>query len=476
MFHTRSDSEPRGQVLVIVAVAFTAMMALLAVLFDGANGMVTRRDMQDAGDAAALAGANIVQVGTPRGCATVAGGTTPRASIVAAVNASLAINLPWYDVTTASITCPSGNENQAVAVELSATAPKFLGGFVGGQIQVSTRSVALNKIINTTQYSIVQLDPGNSSWPNGRRGCPSVLLSGGPTVVLQATMHVNSNCTAGNGGALSTNGNGGSLTMQNGAPINLVGGYAAGSMTISPAPTTGASPIADPLLNLPPVDTASMTVRSASRLILSNVTQILEPGIYRGGIELRNSSVALLRPGIFVIEGGGFAIGSQAKVISISATVSTPNYSNWAGDCPVNACGVMIYNKAGGSTAMGQISVAAGATLKLRAYDPDAMSGNGVADFENILIWQSASPVPTATYEQPVLALKGGGNVDIRGTVYAPSARVEMGGNSGGSGGDVVNLTLQFISWDLEFRGNSSFTFYFNDAEFVRPIDYGLVE
>jgi hypothetical protein len=475
MFQIRSDSESRGQVLVIVAVAFTAMMALLAVLFDGANGMVTRRDMQDGGDAAALAGANVVQVGTPRGCATSPGGTTPRASIVAAVNASLAINLPWYDVTTASITCPTGQENQAVAVDLSATAPQFLGGFVGGRIQVSTRSVAVNRIINTTQYSIVQLDPGNPGWPNGRRGCPSVLLSGGPTVVLQATMHVNSNCTAGNGGALSTNGNGGSLTMQNGAPINLVGGYAAGSMTISPPPTTGVTPIADPLLKLPPVNTGPMTVRSASHLTLSNETRILEPGIYRDGIELRNSSVALLRPGIFVIEGGGFDIGSQAKVLSISTSVSTPNYSNWAGDCPVDACGVMIYNTSG-STALGQFSVAAGSTLKLRAYDPDAMNGTGVADFENVLIWQSASPVPTAAYEQPIVRLNGGGNVDIRGTVYAPSAKVEMGGNSGGSGGDVVNLTLQFISWDLEFRGNSSFTFYFNDAEFVRPIDYGLVE
>lgn len=474
MFHIRTDSEPRGQVLVIVAVAFTAMMALLAVLFDGANGMVTRRDMQDGGDAAALAGANVVQVGTPRGCATSTGGTTPRASIVQAVHDSLAINLPWYDATTASVTCPAGHENQAVAVELSAAAPQFLGGFVGGQIQVSTRSAAVNKVINTTQYSIVELDPGNPSWPNGRRGCPSVLLSGGPSVTLQAAMHVNSSCTAANGGALATNGSAASLTQASGHPINLVGGYAPGALTINPAPVTGADPIPDPLADLPPVTVTN--VEQPNKLILNNETQILLPGIYRGGIELRNSSVALLTPGIYVMDGGGLAIGAQAKVLSISSSVTTPNYANWAGDCPVDACGVMIYNTSSPGRPMGQISVAAGSTLKLRAYDPDAMAGNGVADFENILIWQDANPVPTATYEQPILELNGGGNVDIRGTVYAPSAKVEMGGNSGGAGGDTVNLTLQFISWDIEFRGNSSFTFFFNDAEFVRPIDYGLVE
>jgi hypothetical protein len=474
MLRTRS-SEPRGQVVVIVAVAFTAMLAFLAVLFDGANGMVMRREMQNAGDAAALAGANVIHTGTPRGCSATAGGTTPRATVANAVRDSLADNLAWYDPATATITCPSGKENQAVSVELSVTAPRFFGGIVGGEITVSTKSSAVNRLITATRYSVVQLDPGNQSWPSGRRGCPSVLLSGGPSVTLQATMHVNSTCTAANGGALATNGGAGTLTMQNGAPIRLVGGYSPASLTISPAPQTGAEPVADPLADLPPVSTSGMPVRESSRLVLSNTTRILEPGIYRGGIELRNSSVALLRPGIYVIQGGGLSIGAQASVLSISSSAASATAANWATNCPVNACGVLIYNTSG-STALGQLSVAAGSTLKLRAYDPDAMGGSGIPDFENILIWQDANPVPTSTYAQPTVQLNGGGNVDIRGTVYTPSAKVEMGGNSGGSGGEAVNLTLQFISWDLEFRGNSAFTFYFSDDEFARPLEYGLIE
>jgi hypothetical protein len=472
MTDIRSTTEPRGQVLVLVAIVFTAMLTLLAVVFDGANAMVIRRDMQDGGDAAALAGANVIQSGSPRGCSEVAGGS-PRAVVAQAVRDSLAENLPWFDASAAVITCVTGYENQAVAVDLSTIAPKFFGGIVGGNIEVNTRSAAVNRVITGTRYSIVELDPGNSSWPNGRRGCPSVLLSGGPTVTLQATMYVNSTCTAANGGALGTNGNGGSLTMQNGAPIRLVGGYSPGAMTISPAPVTGVNPIPDPLGHLPPVDTAGMTVH-AGRIVLSNETRVFEPGRYQGGIELRNSSVALLHPGIYVFEGGGLEVGAQAKVLSVSSGVSTVP-SDWSAACPVNACGVMLYNTSG-STAMGQISVAAGSTLKLRAYDPDAISTGGVADFENILIWQDANPVPTISYEQPIVRLNGGGNVDIRGTVYAPSAKVEMGGNSGGSGGESVSLTLQFISWDLEFRGNSAFTFFFNDEEFARPLDYGLVE
>ena len=469
--------EPRGQVVVIVAVAFTVMLAFLAILFDGANGMVTRREMQDAGDAAAVAGANVIHVGNPRGCAASAGGS-PRATVANAVRTSLTENLPWFDASSAVITCLSGYENQALSVELSTTAPRFFGDIVGGQITVSTRSSAVNQYITGTRYAVVELDPGNPSWPKGRRGCPSALLSGGPVITLQATMHLNSACTAASGGALATNGSAGSINMTGDAKVQMVGGYAAGPLTITPAPVTGALPVADPLGNLPPMATTGMTVTNG-KVILNNQTQVLDPGVYRGGIELRNSTVALLRPGIYVIEGGGLQVGAQAKVLAVSSSVSTPS-ADWATtDCPIDRCGVLLYNTgtASGADAMGQISIAAGATLKLRDYDPDAIPAGTtpIADYENLLVWQSASPVPTATYAQPVVSLNGGGTVDIRGTVYAPSAKVEMGGNSGGSGG-AVNLTLQFISWDIEFRGNSTFTFYFSDNEFARPIDYGLIE
>jgi hypothetical protein len=51
-----------------------------------------------------------------------------------------------------------------------------------------------------------------------------------------------------------------------------------------------------------------------------------------------------------------------------------------------------------------------------------------------------------------------------------------MGGGSGGSGGSTINLTLQFIVWDLEISGNSTFHFVYDGNEFTRPPDYGLIE
>jgi hypothetical protein len=70
--------------------------------------------------------------------------------------------------------------------------------------------------------------------------------------------------------------------------------------------------------------------------------------------------------------------------------------------------------------------------------------------------------------------LNGGGSVDLSGTVYAPSALVQVGGGSGGSGGG-TDVTLQFITWDLSFQGNSTFYFHYQEEFFAKPTDYGLI-
>jgi Putative Flp pilus-assembly TadE/G-like len=479
---SRRRAGERGQVLVLFVLGLVAMLAVGALLLDGANALVTRRRLQNAGDAAALAGANVLQAqGSAHVCSTIS--STPpgaaRADIVAAVNASLAVNLPWLAAGNISVSCAQEAlyANQAVTVDIAVNSSNFLGSAIGyGGTVVSTSSTALNGQIAGSNYSVVLLDPSNASWPNQRRGCPSFLISGGPTITFGGSIIVDSACTAANGGALATNGNSATVTFAAGKAPYVVGGYAAGSLTMTPAPVTGAAYVADPLLDIEPVNYASMTVRSASRLVLNNTTMVLQPGVYTGGIQLRNSSIALLRPGIFVFDGGGFDVGAQASVCSISTTSIATNCSSFATECPDLTCGVLLYNRgtASGAAAMDQITAGAGATVKLRAYDDRAMAGVGF-EYRNLLIWQSASPVPSSTYAQPVVQLQGGGTVEMSGTVYAPSAKVSMGGGSGGSGGN-TNLTLQFIAWDLEMSGNSTFVFNYSDADFAKPKDYGLVK
>ena len=489
---TVPDARASGQILPLFCFSLVVLLAIGALLIDGAGTLVLRRKLQNAGDAAALAGANTLQaVGSQHVCSTASFSPpgAPRQDIVDAIMASLATNMPAISSSQVLITCPDGYENQAVRVDLRMPSTSYLSATIGlGAATVATTSAAINGQVVGSNYSIVLLNPSNALWPNARNGCPSFLISGGPTLTFDGSVMVNSACTAANGGAMATNGGAATVTIASGRSIRLVGGYSPGPLTITPAPTTGAKALTDPFVNLESVPYGSTActssaqaqpacVRSASRLILSNQTMVLNPGVYTGGIQLRNSSVALLRPGIYIFDGGGLDVGAQAALCSISASSTATDCSTFATDCPDTTCGVLLYNRGTsiGLSAMGQVSIGAGATLKLRAYD-DRANNNQYYEYRNLLVWQDKSPAASLLYAQPVVQLSGGGNVNISGTVYAPQAKVQMGGTSGGQAGGTIEMLLQFISYDLEIFGNTAFHFSYSDSEFVVWTDYGLIQ
>lgn len=481
----RPSTDERGQVLLIFAFAFAIIIMFLALLFDGAQGLVLKRQLQNASDAAAMAGANIVQAISPRGCSADPGPPPldPQALVVAAVQASVAANLPGFDPAKVDVTCPDGWENGAVKVQLGAESPTFFGSiFGGGPLVVNSESAAVNGMSSSSRYSMVLLNPSNLGWPPGRDGCPSMLLSGGPTAQFDSAIYINSTCTAANGGALSTNGSAATLTMGGGQLIRIVGEYQAGSLTISPLPLEHQDDKDDPFVNIAAPPISSMPVISNSTLIQNGGSIVLSPGVYRGGIELRSTAKAYLRPGIYVLDGGGLSVGAQTQVYTIHAGASSATQATWDTiDCPDGFCGALIYNTgtATGSPnqKLGQIKISAGAVVMLRAYNPDIdSSAFKNEEYRNLLFWQSKLPVPTNSYAQPVVQLIGGGGVEMSGTIYAPSAKVDMTGTSGGGSGGTVDLTLQFIVWDLNLSGNASFHFRYSAEAFARLTDYGLVE
>ena len=467
----------RGQILPLFVFSLVVVLALAALLFDGANTLVMRRKMQNTGDAAALAGSNVIKATGSIGTCSASPGGSPRQDVRDAVLASIAANWPGFPVGSTTISCPTAWGDQAVKVDLGMASTTYFIGAIGGSAPiVATTSTAVNGQVTGTNYSIVLLDPANPSWPNARRGCPAFLVSGGPTINFDGSVYVNSACSSGSGGAIGTNGNSASINFASGKKFYLVGGYNPGPLTITPAPVLGVTPLADPLAFLPPVPWATMPVQSTSKLILNNTTQVLQPGVYQKGLQLKNHSVALLRPGIYVFDGGGLDVGAQASLCSITATSTATDCSTYSSECTDANCGVLLFNRgaASGVSAMGSISFGAGATVKLRAYD-DRANGGAYSDYRNMLIWQDATPTVSSSYEQPVIAFTGGGTADLSGTIYAPGARVDMGG-SGGGGGGVLDLTMQFIVWDITMNGNVTFHYVFNEADFVRPTDYGLVE
>src|SRR6266568_5575949 len=106
------NKDERGQVLVIFAAAFVVLIMMLALLFDGARGVVLRRQVQDASDAASLAAANDIQGTTAqgiskKGCSATAGPPpgAPQAWVIAAAKASVSQNLPGFNLAKVVVTC-----------------------------------------------------------------------------------------------------------------------------------------------------------------------------------------------------------------------------------------------------------------------------------------------------------------------------------------------------------------------------------
>src|SRR5258706_12465371 len=134
-----NERREAGQVLVLFAIALTAILIALALLFDGAQSLVLRRQLQNSADSGALAGANIVQNGTCTSVRVSSTATDGSNDIYLAVRAKIVQNLGW---TTAraeaalTVTCATDQswyQGYAVTVTLNDTSPTDFGASAGTQ-------------------------------------------------------------------------------------------------------------------------------------------------------------------------------------------------------------------------------------------------------------------------------------------------------------------------------------------------------
>jgi Putative Flp pilus-assembly TadE/G-like len=484
-----------GQVVVLFAMSLVVLVGLASLLYTGAQSLVMRRELQNVGDAAALAGANVL-LKFPKGCSADGSiGGSPKADVTAAVRNSVSTNLPSYNLANVGITCPTtlpsgaSSKNMSVLVTLNGTTPAFFGGLAGSGIAVSTRSAAVNGQVSGNKYSLIMLDPSDLAWGGSYNGCPSFLIGGGISANFEGSIWVDSTCQVAGSyvGAMDANGGSATVTTTNGAQIHLAGEYHKQNLTISPAPLENVRPlIGDPLASLAdPTSVATLTSYTQSNVCkgANKNPCVLQPGIYTGGINTGAGDTIYMKPGLYVMKGGGFNIG-PSSVYSIPSTKNSTTDATWATDCPLTStnCGVLIYN---GPDATGlwtnnkdTIGIGSNATVKLRAYNhlSDTTNGTALEQYDHLLFWQSRTPAATSSKPQPTVTLGGGGSVILSGTIYAPQAQVKFGGTSGGGGGGFNDITIQFICWDLQLQGNNSFNFQYVSDQFTTPPAYGLIQ
>src|SRR5262249_15560899 len=87
---------------------------------------------------------------------------------------------------------------------------------------------------------------------------------------------------------------------------------------LTPTPTTGVSPITDPLAYLVPPASAPYTCAKDKQDFSPKGDSTLDPGVYCGGIQVGSNSNYTLRPGTYILVGGG--ISTQSTNSSIRGT------------------------------------------------------------------------------------------------------------------------------------------------------------
>jgi Flp pilus assembly protein TadG len=272
-----NNKSEAGQVLILAALSLVVLMGLLGLGIDVGYLRHMRTKMQQAADAAALAGASELNYGDWTAAADNDAGSN------GFTNGS--------NGTTITVNDPpqyggyAGNAN-AVEVIIQQPEPTFFMSVLGfTKVNVAARAV-------------------------GYSGAPSknclISLAVDASVGINVNADVDLLCGIAANSALNITG---SLT----APlIGAVGALLGGGST-STTPVTGIPPLSDPLAYLTPPAVGGCTY---SNTVISGRSNLV-PGVYCNGITINSGASAIFSPGLYIINGGSFTVDSGATVTGI---------------------------------------------------------------------------------------------------------------------------------------------------------------
>ena len=471
----RSD----GQVLVIFAFGMVGILAVAALVFDVGQNLFERRKQQDASDAAALAGARWLPTTGCKARSSVA--NCPEAYAAAMdlalthgyVSSQVAINIP-------PTSGPFAGLPGHLQVAISSNRGSYFAGVVGiSSFRIGASAVAANLANYPFPFSLLSLNSsackaghahGNGTLTiNGDVMVNSPCLNPGALVGdgTGATINVSGNCAA----VGSIQGNGSTLncgTSQESAPsvsdpLAGLSGPTIGSAAVPNPPAdvvvTGPDTSSNKIPNGCPGSNSPSTAASPSGCSISfNRDKVvwIYPGVYYGGLQIKQSSSALtvyMAPGIYYMAGGGFEIAGQPTVRSVeAATGSVPYPTTYGG-------GILVYNtNAPNGSGIKAIDFQNTTDVQLQGYTG--------ATYTGMLLWQDRN-----SSGQPAIGIQGSSTMTLSGTIYAPKALFSFTGN----GGSEV-LDAQVICDEFDIGGNGDLTITYDPEDAIKISGVGLVQ
>ena len=417
-----------GAIAVIVAILSVVFFMLAALVVDLGLARDNRRLAQNGADAAALAAANALyaeDTNTPDFDAAVAAAKTyalENYDVSAGEWSGCTASAPLSYVPAGGTSCisfDSGTKPKNVLVVMPDRDQAILfGGVIEGNTGAAVGALAQARVEpgHVPICSFCVLKPIDNWVQNG-----NLTVNGGDVRVNGNLQHnpqgyTNVNPVDGVGGTLYISGN----ATGSGGPSHADGGTF----------VAGAPQVADPLagMTLPFATQSGLTVKT------NPCTQ--GPGIY-GAFQRRNA-LCTLTPGLYVFTGMLDITGNAnsrlvANGVTMYFTCGTPTNVR---PCNPGQSGGSIDLTGNGNS---QISPPKSTTIPVQ---PAELHGFSIVfDREN-----------TAT-----LRLRGNGDKDVAGAIYAKSAQFDIGGN-----GNIDAFSPIIIVGDVQMNGNGLFTVDFD--------------
>lgn len=418
----RAGKRRHGNVAVCTAFAMVAMLGCLALAADGGVLFTERRNAQSVADSAALAAAcELFDNYWNYSGLDVTGKAKTSALTTAAANGYQ--NDGTLTKVTVNIPPSSGlfigrSGYAEVIVEFNQSRA-FSNIFGSGPIPVRSRAVAIGSPV-AADVGILVLDPISRSTFNAQGGGLTT-VSGTPVVVNSKDTEA---AVAGGGGTVKAD------------KFSITGGYTtSGGGTFDGPIFTNRPPMPDPLADLPVPDPSKMPLQSEKKVQATSGDINLQPGVYKGGINVSGKGNLNLAPGTYYMDGGGFSFTGQGSLVGKE---------------------VMIYNAPGNGNSEG-ISVKGQGSLDISAQKSGAYQG--------VTFFQDRKATVTGHVEG------AGGATNITGTFYFAGALLEIKGNGG-----VSNMGSQYISWQLNLGGNGGINISWKPDEVARKRSIFLVE
>ncbi len=290
-----------GQVLVLAAISMVVLVGFLALSVDVGLLWASKRQMQTAADAAAVAAAVALRSG--HSYQTAATGASKLNGFTYGQNGvTVTVNNPPLSGTYA------GNQNYVEVVVKQPQPAYFLGVLGYSTVDVSVRAVSGS--INGPAC-VYALNPSASG---------ALTINGNGTIAGGCGTIVDSNSSS----AMIVNGND-TINM----PIGVVGNYSdSGHSSFTPEPVTGVAPLSDPLASVPAPSVGACNYTNFKVNGNSNTT--LSPGVYCDGITINGNANITFQPGTYILNGGGMTLNGNGNLAGAGVTFyDTKGYSSY---------------------------------------------------------------------------------------------------------------------------------------------------